>query len=158
MPKVMLVKHRQIYVNITPSSETEQYEKMCAGFESANVSGNPNVVTHTYICESNAHNDVLSYAKQLSCSGVRMVGDAVNDFIAGLEDAVGSDSHTKVVIAEFNSDGTAIGAKRYDATIVVNSLGGDGGGEVSLDVTMHLNGAPEPGTFNATTKQFSLTP
>lgn len=154
---VLLVKDRQIYVNTASSGAEEVWSKMCAGFESAGLSHNPVTSQHTFLCQSNAHTEVLGYAKQLSLSGVRYLGDPVNDLIAGMEDETGESAHIDILIVEVHPGDTTGKAKKWDATVEVSSEGGDGGGEVTIEATLHLNGEPTVGTFDPSTKKFAAT-
>ncbi len=156
MSGILLTKDRQIWID-TSATSTPDYAKVCAGFDSANISNNPNTSQHTFLCQSNAHTEVLGYAKEIGLSGVRYVGDDANDFIAGLEDATGEAAHANVVVVDIEGSATSGSARMWDATIEVASLGGQGGGEVTLEATVHLNGNATEGTFNTETKTFTAS-
>ena len=149
-----------IYINTTPSGETEKYERFGKGFTGLNKSQNPQVETEQYIDDINATSNITALQSQMAYTGSRVVGDPVNDFIAGLEDKIGSDVVTTIVKVNLwesaGSPANTYTAKLYNVAVAAASTGDLAGGKSqTLSGTIYINGDPVVGKFDTSTKKFT---
>jgi len=154
---VALVKHKHLWLNCVVTSGTDAYARISEGYDSAGESKNPNVETHTFVGDSNAHHEVTGYDRQIALSGIRVKGDASQDWIKTKAGKVGVDCHTDLVVVTLDDGETSGSAMKYDVTISDNSEGGDGAAIETVDQTIYINGEGVSGTFNETTKTFTAT-
>lgn len=149
-----------LFIDTTPSGETPTYARIGEGVVSATPSNNPTVDTKHYINHKGPTNTVTAVAKQIALSMERYTGDVANDFLAGLDGAIGDDVKTTLVKVDSweGSDEAALPAKKYEVVVAVNNNGTvQGGGVQDMDVTLYCNGDPVEGTFNTSTKAFTAT-
>ena len=102
------------------------------------MSMNEVVVTEQYICgEGHAHNEVTGMAPQIQITGDRVEGDTAQDYIAGLQWALGEDRVTSVKITT--------GGKVITCAAVVTDIVTFGGQSTNLkpfNCIIRLNGKP----------------
>ena len=149
--------HRAIYLKIGNSS----FEQLGEGVTNFTPTNNPTVNTKHYINRKNPHTSISALSKQYAMSADRIKGDACNDYIASLEDKIGSDCVTELVDVDMSSSTTdgSYKAKKYNITIALNQpYSIEGGNDQQMDATFYVNGDPIEGTFAVATKPFTATP
>lgn len=147
------------FLDTTPGQSTPTYALIGEGIEAFTPTQNPQVSTKQYIHEIFATTSVTSLQKQYAYSGERVVGDAVNDFLASLEDKVGGALKTTLIVyngwEETETTGTFT-AKKYEVVIAISNTGDRAGGATqAISGTIYVNGDPVDGTFVASTKTFT---
>lgn len=156
-----LVKRKEImlYIDTTPNSN-ETWGLYGKKSTTATYTYNPNSTSETYITDDNATVTLDSYNITIDGSMKCYYGDAIYDFINELRYklAVGSDAVTKVLLIDKydkNSD-ESFKAQTFEATISIESYGGDGGVTPNITFTIGLNGDPTQGsvTFTGETPTF----
>lgn len=160
--KVPLSYESYLYMDVTPGQETEKYELMGEGITSLTPTQNPQTTTQQYIHEINSTTTITALQKQFAYAGERAVGDPVNDFLASLEDKVGSSLQTTIIVCNgWDSAATpegALKAKKYTVVIAVSNTGDRAGGSTqAISGTIYVNGDPVEGTFSPSTKTFTPT-
>lgn len=92
----------EIYIGTAFSGSSWTYSKLCKGIESMEFNENEQNQQYFFLCGGGvAHNEVTGIAPELTISGRRIVGDAAQDHIAGLQFKLGEERDTSVkIIAE----------------------------------------------------------
>lgn len=148
-----------MFLNITPSKETDTYAIMGKGITSQKVDYNPESSKETYVSDDSATTDVESYAPTVSTQQTAIVGDAVFDYVDSLRNsrAVLADAQTELVMVNLYETATAgaYPAEKNIVSIQIDDFGGDGGKSVEINYTVNMIGNPIKGTFNPTTKTFT---
>jgi hypothetical protein len=128
----------QIEIGTAENSGTWSYSKLCKGIESMEFNENEQNQQFFFLCgEGFAHNEVTGAAPELTISGRRIVGDAAQDYIAGLQFKLGSERNSSVKIT---AEGKII---TCDCTIgAITSFGGATTDVNAFGCTIRLNGKP----------------
>lgn len=160
--KIPLSYESFAYLDTTPTAGTPTYELIGEGITALTPTQNPQTETKQYIHELFSTTTVTSLQKQFAYSGERVVNDPVNDYLASLEDKVGEDLKTTLIIYhdyDETSDGSGTyTAKRYDVVVAVSNPGDrSGGATLAISGTIYVNGDPTEGTFTASTKTFTAS-
>lgn len=135
----------KIEIGVSVTSATPPvwtYAPLCAGIKSMTPSMNEVVLTEQYYCgEGFAHNEVTGMAPQIQVTGDRVVGDAAQDYIAGLQWKLGSDRVTSVKLTRVESGTTK--TYTFDATITdIVAFGGDSTALKPFNCVIRPNGKP----------------
>lgn len=131
----------QLEIGTTATSATHPvwtYSKLCKGIESMSFSENEQNQQYFFLCgEGLAHNETTGAAPELTITGRRIVGDAAQDYIAGLQFVLGSDRNSSVKIT---SGGKVI---TCDCTIGnITTFGGNTLDVNNFGCTIRFNGKP----------------
>jgi hypothetical protein len=128
----------QIEIGTAENSGTWSYSKLCKGIESMEFNENEQNQQFFFLCgEGFAHNEVTGAAPELTISGRRIVGDAAQDYIAGLQFKLGSERNSSVKIT---AEGKII---TCDCTIgAITSFGGATTDVNAFGCTIRFNGKP----------------
>lgn len=128
----------KLEIGTSYSNSTWTYSLLCKGIKEMTPSMNEVVVTEQYICgEGHAHNEVTGMAPQIQITGDRVEGDTAQDYIAGLQWALGEDRVTSVKITT--------GGKVITCAAVVTDIVTFGGQSTNLkpfNCIIRLNGKP----------------
>ena len=120
------------------SNSSWTYSQLCKGIKEMTPSMNEVVVTEQYLCgEGHAHNEVTGMAPQIQITGDRVEGDTAQDYIAGLQWALGEDRVTSVKITT--------GGKVITCDAIVTDIVTFGGQSTNLkpfNCIIRLNGKP----------------
>lgn len=146
-----LVKRKEImlYLDTTPNG-TSNWGLYGKKSTTATYTYNPNSTSETYITNDNATVTLDSYNVTIDGNMKCYFGDAIYDYINGLRYklATGSDAVTKALLIDKydkNND-NSFKAQVFEATISIESYGGDGGVTPSITFTIGLNGDPTQGS------------
>lgn len=114
------------------------YSKLCKGIEGMEFAENEQNQQFFFLCgEGFANNETTGAAPELTITGRRIVGDAAQDYIAGLQFKLGSDRRTSVKIT---AEGKVI---TCDCTIgAITSFGGQTLDVNAFGCTIRFNGKP----------------
>lgn len=142
MPNLNPVWANKIEILTDVSSATppvETWSRLCAGIESMSFANNEQNQQYYFLCgEGFAHNEVTGAAPALTISGRRIKGDAAQDYIEGLQFALGSDRACKVKVT--TAEGKVISC---DCTIgEVAVFGGNTLDTNAFNCTIYFNGKP----------------
>ena len=149
MPQLVKRKDIVLYLDTTPKSDNETWGLYGKKSTTATYSYNPESTSETYIVDDNATVTLDSYNITIDGNMKCYFGDAIYDFINGLRYnlATGTDAITKaLLIDKYDKTGDAFKAQIFEATISVESYGGDGGVTPTITFTIGLNGTPTNGT------------
>lgn len=161
MPKLVKRKEIILYLDTTPSSESESWGLYGKKSTTATYNYNPSSTSETYITDDNATVTLDSYNITIDGNMKCYFGDAIYDFINGLRYklATGSEAVTKALLIDKYdkaTDTNSFKAQVFDCTISVETYGGDGGVTPNITFTIGLNGDPIQGsvTFTGDTPTF----
>jgi hypothetical protein len=150
------------YIDTTPTAGSRAYERIGDGVTTGGVDYAPNVTSETYIHEDAATSLVEGYAPTMPIDAVAKNGDAVFEYVDALRkaQAILDDAKTTVVEVWLYETPTSneYPAQKRDASISINTFGGDGGAAARISYTINYSGDPVNGTFNPTTKAFTPNP
>jgi len=126
-------------VDITPKATTRTYVRLAEGIATVETSMNE-VNDQQSFYKDNGYATTRKTGGQLifTISGSRVIGDAAQDFIAGLFGAFGDDAISNIRVT--SSDGEVkSGAATFTAIV---AGGGDAGSLGSFSCEIHVNGKP----------------
>lgn len=128
----------KIEIGTAKSNETWTYATLCKGIESMEFTENEQNQQFFFLCgEGFAHNETTGAAPELSITGRRIVGDAAQDYIAGLQYKLGADRNSHVKIT---AEGKVI---ECDCTVGnITSFGGSTLDVNAFGCTIRFNGKP----------------
>lgn len=119
------------------------YSPLCAGIESISPSVNEQNQQAFYMCgNGGANNEVTGIAPEYAVSGHRVIGDAAQDYIAGLRYKLGQDRKSSLKV-EIYDDTTLVETITADCTITdIVDFGGNATDLVPFSCTLRVNGIP----------------
>lgn len=128
----------KIEIGTAKTNETWTYATLCKGIESMEFTENEQNQQFFFLCgEGFAHNETTGAAPELSIAGRRIVGDAAQDYIAGLQYKLGADRNSHVKIT---AEGKVI---ECDCTVGnITSFGGQTLDVNAFGCTIRFNGKP----------------
>lgn len=130
------------------TKETKEFKLMNIGITTQTLNYNAQTEKVNYIGEDNARESVNAYQMELPTTQIAVAGDPVFNYIDGIrrKRGIGSDCKGELLLVyKYAKVGTKYPAELSDATVVINSFGGDGGGKVSLEYTVSVDGDPKYG-------------
>lgn len=120
------------------------YSPLCAGIRSITPTVNEQNQQAFYMCgNGGANNEVTGIAPEYAVQGDRVIGDAAQDYIAGLKYKLGADRKSSLKV-EIYDHTTLVQTIVADCTITdIVDFGGDAVGLVPFSCTLRVNGIPE---------------
>lgn len=130
-------------IGTSVSSSTWTYAPLCAGIESISPSVNEQNQQAFYMCgNGGANNEVTGIAPQYDVSGHRVIGDAAQDYIAGLRYKLGQDRKSSLKVEIYDHE-TLVETIVADCTITdIVDFGGNSTDLVPFSCTLRVNGLP----------------
>ena len=128
----------KIEIGTSLSGSTWTYSTLCEGILGMNFAENEQNQQNFFLCGKGfAHNQVTGAAPEIVITGKREVGNAAQDFIAGLQFKLGSERESSVKIT---SGGKVI---TCDCSIgAITSFGGQTLDQNAFGCTIRFNGEP----------------
>ena len=122
---------------------TWTYAPLCAGITNIDPSVNEQNQQAFYMCgHGGANNEVTGIAPEYAVSGHRVIGDAAQDYIAGLRYKLGQDRKSSLKV-EIYDHTTLVETIVADCTITdVVDFGGAATDLVPFSCTLRVNGIP----------------
>ena len=119
------------------------YSPLCAGIESISPSVNEQNQQAFYMCGlGGANNEVTGIAPEYAVSGHRVIGDAAQDYIAGLRYKLGQDRKSSLKVEIYDHE-TLVETITADCTITdIVDFGGNATDLVPFSCTLRVNGIP----------------
>lgn len=119
------------------------YDPLCAGIESITPSVNEQNQQAFYMCGlGGANNEVTGIAPEYAVSGHRVIGDAAQDYIAGLRYKLGQDRKSSLKVEIYDHE-TLVETIVADCTITdIVDFGGNATDLVPFSCTLRVNGIP----------------
>lgn len=131
----------ELYIATAPAA-TEggepTWSKLCAGIEGMTFTENEQNQQYFFICgEGFAHNETTGAAPELAITGRRIVGDAAQDYIAGMQFKLGTDRNSQVKVIT--------GGKQIVCGCSIGGISSFGGNTLDVNAfgcTIRFNGKP----------------
>lgn len=119
------------------------YSPLCAGIESISPSVNEQNQQAFYMCGlGGANNEVTGIAPEYAVSGHRVIGDAAQDYIAGLRYKLGQDRKSSLKVEIYDHE-ALVETIVADCTITdIVDFGGNATDLVPFSCTLRVNGIP----------------
>lgn len=119
------------------------YSPLCAGIESITPSVNEQNQQAFYMCGlGGANNEVTGIAPEYAVSGHRVIGDAAQDYIAGLRYKLGQDRKSSLKVEIYDHE-ALVETIVADCTITdIVDFGGNATDLVPFSCTLRVNGIP----------------
>lgn len=131
----------ELYIATAPAA-TEggepTWSKLCAGIEGMTFTENEQNQQYFFICgEGFAHNETTGAAPELAITGRRIVGDAAQDYIAGMQFKLGTERNSQVKVIT--------GGKQIVCGCSIGGISSFGGNTLDVNAfgcTIRFNGKP----------------
>lgn len=128
----------ELYIGTAKSGDAWTYAKLCQGIEGMTFNSNEQNQQYFFLCgEGFAHNETTGAAPELVVTGKRKVGDTAQDYVTGVQFALGEERNSSVKIIS--------GGKQIvcDCTIgEITSMGGNALDVNAFGCTIRFNGKP----------------
>lgn len=142
-PEIVPVYKYTAEIDITPKGPTRTWVNLCAGFNNISEAMNETIQQYFFLCGSgHAVNYVTGMAPTMTMAGVRVIGDAAQDFIFDQKYKLMSDrdTHFRITRTAENGDKHIISANVTFANLSDISGGTTDGSAISME--MRFNGEP----------------
>lgn len=142
-PEIVPVYKYTAEVDITPKGATRTWADLCAGFNNISEAMNETIQQYFFLCGSgHGVNYVTGMAPSLTMAGIRVIGDAAQDFIFSKKYVLMSERDTHFRLTRHHEDGTT---DVISANVTFANLSDISGGTTdgsAISVEMRFNGAP----------------
>lgn len=142
-PEIVPVYKYTAEVDITPKGATRTWADLCAGFNNISEAMNEVIQQYFFLCGSgHGVNYVTGMAPSMTMAGIRVVGDAAQDFIFSKKYSLMSERDTHFRITRTHEDGST---DIVSANVTFANLSDISGGTTdgsAISVEMRFNGAP----------------
>lgn len=142
-PEIVPVYKYTAEIDITPKGPTRTWAPLCAGFNNISEAMNETIQQYFFLCGSgHAVNYVTGMAPSMTMAGVRVIGDAAQDFMFNSKYTLMSsrDTHFRITRTAENGDKHIISANVTFCNMSDISGGTTDGSAISVE--MRFNGAP----------------
>ena len=150
-PEIVPVYKYTAEIDITPKGPARTWAPLCAGFNNISEAMNETIQQYFFLCGSgHAVNYVTGMAPSMTMAGVRVIGDAAQDFMFTSKYTLMSsrDTHFRITRTAENGDKFVISANVTFCNMSDISGGTTDGSAISVE--MRFNGAPAIGDAWAT--------
>ena len=142
-PEIVPVYKYTAEIDITPKGAARTWAPLCAGFNNISEAMNETIQQYFFLCGSgHAVNYVTGMAPSMTMAGVRVIGDAAQDFMFGSKYTLMSsrDTHFRITRTAENGDKHIISANVTFCNMSDISGGTTDGSAISVE--MRFNGSP----------------
>lgn len=142
-PEIVPVYKYEAEIDITPQGPARTWAKLCAGFNNISEAMNETVQQYFFLCgKGHGVNYVTGMAPSMTFAGVRVIGDAAQDYMFGQKYELMSarDTHFRLTRTAENGTTSVISANVTFANMSDVSGGTTDGSAISVE--MRFNGAP----------------
>ena len=142
-PEIVPVYKYTAEIDITPKGPSRTWAPLCAGFNNISEAMNETIQQYFFLCGSgHAVNYVTGMAPSMTMAGVRVIGDAAQDFMFNSKYTLMSsrDTHFRITRTAENGDKHIISANVTFCNMSDISGGTTDGSAISVE--MRFNGAP----------------
>ena len=142
-PEIVPVYKYTAEIDITPKGPARTWAPLCAGFNNISEAMNETIQQYFFLCGSgHAVNYVTGMAPSMTMAGVRVIGDAAQDFMFNSKYTLMSsrDTHFRITRTAENGDKHIISANVTFCNMSDISGGTTDGSAISVE--MRFNGAP----------------
>lgn len=142
-PEIVPVYKYTAEIDITPQGHARTWAPLCAGFNNISEAMNETIQQYFFLCGSgHAVNYVTGMAPSMTMAGVRVIGDAAQDFMFNSKYTLMSsrDTHFRITRTAENGEKHIISANVTFCNMSDISGGTTDGSAISVE--MRFNGAP----------------
>jgi len=142
-PEIVPVYKYTAEIDITPKGPARTWAPLCAGFNNISEAMNETIQQYFFLCGSgHAVNYVTGMAPSMTMAGVRVIGDAAQDFMFNSKYTLMSsrDTHFRITRTAENGEKHVISANVTFCNMSDISGGTTDGSAISVE--MRFNGAP----------------
>jgi len=128
-----------VEIDTTPAGASRTYKALACGIESFDVSRNENTDQRSFMCdEGYGNSEVIGKQLTISFSGVRVIGDAAQDYIASVANELGDSVKSNLRMTD------AFGNVKTGVCVFSNIVdeGGEAGARATFSGEIHVNGKP----------------
>lgn len=158
-PEIVPVYKYEAEIDITPAGPARTWAKLCAGFNNISEAMNETVQQYFFLCgKGHGVNYVTGMAPSMTFAGVRVIGDAAQDYMFGQKYELMSarDTHFRLTRTAENGTTSVVSANVTFANMSDVSGGTTDGSAISVE--MRFNGAPYLGdAWAAAPTAYSIT-
>jgi len=142
-PEIVPVYKYTAEIDITPKGPTRTWADLCAGFNNISEAMNEVIQQYFFLCGSgHAVNFVTGMAPSQTMAGVRVIGDAAQDFIFAKKYSLMSERDTHFRLTRHHEDGTADVVSANVTFANLSDVSGNTTDGSAISVEMRFNGAP----------------
>lgn len=142
-PEIVPIYKYTAEIDITPKGPARTWAPLCAGFNNISEAMNETIQQYFFLCGSgHAVNYVTGMAPSMTMAGVRVIGDAAQDFMFNSKYTLMSSRDTHFRITRTAEDGTK---HIISANVTFCNMSDISGGTTdgsAISVEMRFNGAP----------------
>jgi hypothetical protein len=145
-PEIVPVYKYEAEIDITPQGPARTWAPLCAGFNNISEAMNETVQQYSFLCGKGfGVNYVTGMAPSMTFAGIRVVGDAAQDYIFAQKYSLMSarDTHFRLTKTAENGTKSVLSANVTFANLSDVSGGTTDGSAISVE--MRFNGAPYAG-------------
>lgn len=142
-PEIVPVYKFEAEIDITPKGPARTWAKLCAGFNNISEAMNETVQQYFFLCgKGQAVNYVTGMAPSMTFAGVRVIGDAAQDYMFAQKYELMSarDTHFRLTRTAENGDKSVISANITFANMSDVSGATTDGSAISVEI--RFNGLP----------------
>lgn len=142
-PEIVPVYKYTAEIDITPKGPSRTWAPLCAGFNNISEAMNETIQQYFFLCGSgHAVNYVTGMAPSMTMAGVRVIGDAAQDFMFNSKYSLMSsrDTHFRITRTAENGDKHVISANVTFCNM--SDISGATTDGSAISVEMRFNGAP----------------
>lgn len=142
-PEIVPVYKYTAEIDITPKGPSRTWAPLCAGFNNISEAMNETIQQYFFLCGSgHAVNYVTGMAPSMTMAGVRVIGDAAQDFMFNSKYTLMSsrDTHFRITRTAENGDKHIISANVTFCNM--SDISGATTDGSAISVEMRFNGAP----------------
>lgn len=142
-PEIVPVYKFEAEIDITPKGPARTWAKFCAGFNNLSEAMNETVQQYFFLCgKGQAVNFVTGMAPSMTFAGVRVIGDAAQDYIFAQKYELMSarDTHFRLTRTAENGDKSVISVNVTFANLSDASGATTDGSAISVEI--RFNGLP----------------
>lgn len=145
-PEIVPVYRYKLEIDTTPAGETRTWAELCAGINNISEAINETIQQYFFLCgNGGAVNYVTGIAPAVTLTGVRVVGNAAQDFVFGKKYSLMGERDTHLRLSRIDEAGTAT---YVSANITLAALSDVSGGTTdgsAINIEMRFNGLPFAG-------------
>lgn len=142
-PEIVPVYKYTAEIDITPKGPTRTWVDLCAGFNNISEAMNETIQQYFFLCGSgHGVNYVTGMAPSLTMAGIRVIGDAAQDYMFSKKYVLMSERDTHFRLTRHHEDGTT---DVVSANVTFANMSDISGGTTdgsAISVEMRFNGAP----------------
>lgn len=143
-PNLLVMYGITAEINTAPDEATEEWSTLCAGFNNLTEALNEVINQYFFLCQKGfANNYVTGMAPVATLTGVRIVGDAAQEFIFGAKYKTLANRETQLRLTRANADGTTTSVITVNVTMQnIQEFSGATTDGSAISVEFAFNGEP----------------